>query len=64
MIHLDVHNNFEISAAVQSDLGNLLEECFPGTFEGRSYLKQEPHDRILASQGNRLVGQWALMRAL
>jgi len=33
------------------------EECFPETFEGRTYFKQLPHVRLLAKEGESIVGQ-------
>ena len=41
-------------------LRELLDGCFPGWFEGRTFYKQEPHKRVLAFSGSRLVGQVGL----
>ena len=35
----------------------LLEASFSDTFAGRTFYKQEPHRRVLALDGDRLVGQ-------
>lgn len=49
-----------IDTATESDLIALLEECFPDTFEGRTYFKQMPHARLLHYQDGALVGQLGL----
>ena len=43
-------------------LAALLDQCFPSTFEGRFFFKQEPHSRIVAHAGNILVGQVGIDR--
>ena len=48
---------YAISAEVCSQLRLLLDECFPDTFEGRTYFKQLPHMRLLALDGDSVVGQ-------
>jgi len=48
---------YEISGNVCSQLQGLLEECFPDTFEGRTYFKQLPHLRLLAMDAGLVVGQ-------
>lgn len=35
----------------------LLETCFPATFEGRTYFKQLPHFRLIALEGDSVLGQ-------
>ena len=40
-------------------LTDLLERAFPGMFEGRTFFKQQPHGRLLAFSGTRLVGHVA-----
>ena len=40
----------------------LLEQCFPGVFEGRSFYKQQPHSRILAFNDDQLIAHVALDR--
>lgn len=49
--------NYTISGEVRPQLRLLLDECFPDTFEGRTYFKQLPHVRLLAMDGELLVGQ-------
>jgi predicted N-acetyltransferase YhbS len=46
-----------ISAEVCSQLQMLLDQCFPGTFAGRTYFKQLPHFRLLAMLEGSLVAQ-------
>jgi len=43
-------------------LAVLLDRCFPKTFEGRIFLKQEPCARIVAHSENKLVGQVGMDR--
>ncbi len=43
----------------EADLASLLENCFPETFEGRTYFKQLPHARLLVRQP-KLIAQVAL----
>ena len=47
----------QIEASLATQLSALLEESFPGTFQGRTYFKQLPHLRLLAHQMGALVGQ-------
>ena len=51
---------YAISGEVSSQLRILLEDCFPGWFEGRTYVKQLPHVRLLAMEGRTVVGQVAI----
>jgi GNAT superfamily N-acetyltransferase len=46
-----------ISGEVRSQLRILLDESFRETFEGRTYFKQLPHVRLLAMDGDFVVGQ-------
>lgn len=46
-----------ITSEVSSQLQDLLEECFPGWLEGRTYYKQLPHFRLMAMDAERVVGQ-------
>ena len=48
--------------ATESALTALLEQSFPNTFDGRSFFKQEPHDRIVASTSDSLVAQVGIDR--
>jgi predicted N-acetyltransferase YhbS len=48
---------YAISGEVCSQLRLLLDECFPDTFEGRTYFKQLPHLRLLAMDGGAVIGQ-------
>ncbi len=41
-------------------LRQLLDDCLPDTFIGRTYVKQLPHFRLLARDGDRLIGQLGL----
>lgn len=41
---------------LERQLAVLLDQCFPNTFEGRSYFKQIPHARVLMWRGNSLIG--------
>lgn len=43
-----------------SQLAALLDAAFPDTFAGRTFYKQQPHCRILAFDGDTLVGQVGL----
>lgn len=49
-----------IDARGQRDLAQLLDSCFPGTFEGRTYFKQLPHARLVLRQDGGVVGQVGL----
>lgn len=40
----------------RSALVDLLEQAFPGMFYGRTFFKQQPHGRLLAFSGQKLVG--------
>ncbi len=48
---------YEVSSEVRSQLRVLLNTCFQDIFEGRSYFKQLPHVRLLAMDGESVVGQ-------
>jgi len=57
------YNDIELGPFVDdSSLAVLLNQCFPGTFEGRIFFKQEPHSRIVAHAGNILIGQVGIDR--
>ena len=49
-----------LPAAVQGQLRPLLDEAFPGFFNGRTYVKQQPHFRIIMHAGSDVVGHVAL----
>ena len=49
-----------INTSTESELIALLEECFPDTFEGRTYFKQMPHARLLHYHDGVLAGQVGL----
>lgn len=49
-------NEYEICTAMIVDISSLLDECFPNTFDGRSYFKQLPHFRFMAYQNDILIG--------
>lgn len=40
-----------------TELAQLLDQAFPDVFEGRCFFKQRPHQRLLAFENDRLVGQ-------
>ena len=50
--------------ATESALTALLEQSFPNTFDGRSFFKQEPHNRIVACTPDRLVAQVGIDRRI
>ncbi|RCS21484.1 GNAT family N-acetyltransferase [Phyllobacterium salinisoli] len=49
-------NEYEIDPAKTTKIVSLLDECFPDTFDGRSYFKQLPHFRYLVFQNEALIG--------
>ena len=49
-----------LPAAVQDQLPPLLDEAFPGFFNGRTYVKQQPHFRIVMHSGSHLIAHVAL----
>lgn len=49
-----------LPTAVQDQLRPLLDEAFPGLFNGRTYVKQQPHFRIIMHAGSDVVGHVAL----
>lgn len=50
----------EIDECAEQELANLLDRCFPGTFEARTYFKQLPHRRLIAEKGGAIVGQMGI----
>jgi len=50
--------------ATESALTALLEQSFPNTFDGRSFFKQEPHNRIIANTPDRLIAQVGIDRRI
>jgi predicted N-acetyltransferase YhbS len=42
---------------MEEQLRVLLEASFPATFEGRIYFKQLPHFRLIAQEGESVLGQ-------
>lgn len=48
---------YAITGEVRRQLQVLLDECFPETFDGRTYFKQLPHLRLLAMDGESVAGQ-------
>ena len=56
-INITTVAEYGLSEQVRSELKSLLEECFPRTFEGRTYFKQLPHLRLLAMDNDSVVGQ-------
>ena len=51
---------FALDATRTEELAQLLDLCFPETFEGRTYYKQLPHFRLLAVEKDQLRGQVAI----
>jgi len=51
---------WELGDEAQLDIVALLEACFPGVFEGRTYFKQVPGLRVLAYEDGVLIGHLAL----
>lgn len=49
-----------LPAAVQDQLRPLLDEAFPGFFNGRIYVKQQPHFRIVMHSESQLIAHVAL----
>ncbi len=54
---LTLVSEYAIDQTETSEISRLLDECFPDTFDGRSYFKQLPHFRYLAYQDEKIVGQ-------
>jgi predicted N-acetyltransferase YhbS len=50
----------ELASPANDQLRTLLDASFPETFHGRSYFKQLPHLRLLAWDGDAVVGQVGL----
>lgn len=48
---------YALSDEVSAQLRSLLDTCFPDTFAGRTYFKQLPHARLLAMEGESVIGQ-------
>ncbi len=59
-IDLNVMNEHRIDAETHAALAGLLDLCFDGAFQGRSYFKQLPHMRVIARDGGAIVGQAGL----
>lgn len=60
MLCLDHYVNHALPAPLEQSVTKLLDICFPDIFDGRSYYKQEPHRRILAMDGDAVIGQVGL----
>ena len=56
-ISLLQENEFSLSSGRIAALSNLLEVCFPDTFQGRTYYKQKPNFRLFAELFGQTVGQ-------
>ena len=54
---LQVLAEHEIPDSSSKEIADLLEVCFPATFDGRTYYKQLPHFRLLWWRGGTLVAQ-------
>lgn len=50
----------EIDEQAEQELAKLLDCCFPGTFEARTYFKQLPHCRLIAEEDGAIVGQMGI----
>ncbi len=53
---LTVVREDELTTDLRRRVGGLLDEAFPGTFDGRTYFKQLPQSRLLAVDGEAVVG--------
>ena len=49
-----------ITDEVRDQLRPLLDEAFPALFNGRTYVKQRPHFRIIMRRGSEIIGHVAL----
>jgi len=59
-IDIEVVHEHALSERDLAMLRQLLDDCLPDTFIGRTYVKQLPHFRLLARDGDRLIGQLGL----
>jgi len=50
----------DLSGPLEKRIADLLDKCFPDTFEGRSYYKQVPHSRLLLRRKGKLIGNAGL----
>ncbi|HQT67826.1 MAG TPA: GNAT family N-acetyltransferase [Acetobacteraceae bacterium] len=55
--YISVFSSFELPPVIADVLGQILDDCFPAMFEGRVYVKQLPHMRIVAFENGAPVGQ-------
>lgn len=46
-----------LTSSLEAQLSELLDTCFPDVFQGRTYFKQLPHWRVLAVEGESVLGQ-------
>ncbi|MEZ4886447.1 MAG: GNAT family N-acetyltransferase [Chitinophagales bacterium] len=54
-------NEFQIDTPTSMALNTLLQKSFPEVeYEGRDYFKQLPHYRILAKEGEQIIGQMGI----
>jgi len=57
-MELEFINEFQIDKTTSKKINALLKRCFPDTeYEKRDYFKQLPHYRILAKEGEHIIGQ-------
>lgn len=47
----------EVDRRREAGLVALLDQCFPGFFEGRTFFKQLPHFRLIAEEQDEIIGQ-------
>lgn len=59
-MRIELVPEYRLTRAVEAQLQDVLEECFPDMFGGRSYLKQLPHFRLLAFDDDNVIGQAGL----
>lgn len=59
-MHYRAVAEWELSEPERTQIAELLDVCFPETFEGRTYYKQLASLRVLALHEQRLVGHLAL----
>lgn len=53
-------SEYQLSPTTKAQLQGILALSFPGALEHRVYYKQLPHSRLLAHQGDALIGQIGL----
>ena len=57
---IELIEEFSLDASQRESIGQLLAESFTDFPQSRTYSKQSPHWRLLATEGDRLLGQLGL----